>query len=752
MTVDQERGGVPDPQLHSHVVVLGAERIDGRFAAVDSRELFRSARANGAWYRSELANGLGQRGLEVEGGTGRDGRYFEVKGVPEKLSERWSARSKDIQQAAAKFRDRYGRDPRAGELGSITVATRGGKSIASEVGVNAAWQAVGEEYGLSREQAQSLFAGIDHSLAQSLTGEQARDLAKDLVRDVTKEHSIVRERDLHARAYELSAGVCQPGEADKVLGGLVQSGELVELEGGRWTTRELREREQATLHLAGSRAGERAAPVTEASLRQARVQMQNEIGAPLSIEQRDALQTITGEGGVSILVGQAGTGKGVVLSTAANAWEKEGYHVIGTAIAGATAERLGADAKLEHAVNTSALLGSVQSGYTHLGPDTVVVMDEAGMADTNRLAALVEVTAERDSKLVLVGDQAQLPSIGAGGMFAELQDRVPTAELSEVHRANHEWEQEAWAQLREGESHEALAAYEQHEQLHIADTREQAAERMVGGWAQAREENPAERTVMLTDASNVELDKINTLAQEHRAQAGELGEERVELPDRPYGLAAGDEVIFTGAFYQPGEPRVENGTLGTVTSTDKENQLSVQTQGAHEREVSMNTGEFKDLRLSYAQHVYKAQGLTVNHAFVLTGGWQTDRERAYVALSRAQERTDIYVSHEDLGEQGMDAGAIERLGEAMAESHAQQASITTPVADRGPGQGAELQPNPGAGPTTEPSTTRSDGLVQQSDRAQEQEQESEVGRIMRESQEQRDRDREQDRDLGHGIE
>jgi conjugative relaxase-like TrwC/TraI family protein len=134
MTVDQERGGVPDPQLHSHVVVLGAERTDGRFAAVDSRELFRSARANGAWYRSELANQLGQMGLEVQGGTGRDGRYFELKGVPEQLSERWSARSKDIQQAAAKFRERYGRDPRAGELGSITVATRGrrwGRSTAS---------------------------------------------------------------------------------------------------------------------------------------------------------------------------------------------------------------------------------------------------------------------------------------------------------------------------------------------------------------------------------------------------------------------------------------------------------------------------------------------------------------------------------------------------------------------------------------------------------------------------------------------
>jgi hypothetical protein len=98
--------------------------------------------------------------------------------------------------------------------------------------------------------------------------------------------------------------------------------------------------------------------------------------------------------------------------------------------------------------------------------------------------------------------------------------------------------------------------------------------------------------------------------------------------------------------------------------------------------VNVNTGEFGDLRLSYAQHVYKAQGRTVERAFVLTGGWRTDRERAYVALTRARDRTDLYVSREDLGEQGMDAGAIERLADAIAQSNAQQPSIATPAIDR----------------------------------------------------------------------
>jgi conjugative relaxase-like TrwC/TraI family protein len=150
LTRGQETDGVPDPQLHSHVVVVAAERRDGVFAVVDSRELFRSARVNGAWYRAELAYSLGELGLEVRGGQGKDGRYFEVAAVPGDLAKQWSARTEDIERAARTFRERYGRQPRAGELGAMTVATRGTKTALEQVDVDQAWRAVGEEHGLSR--------------------------------------------------------------------------------------------------------------------------------------------------------------------------------------------------------------------------------------------------------------------------------------------------------------------------------------------------------------------------------------------------------------------------------------------------------------------------------------------------------------------------------------------------------------------------------------------------------------------------
>ncbi len=60
-------------------------------------------------------------------------------------------------------------------------------------------------------------------------------------------------------------------------------------------------------------------------------------------------------------------------------------------------------------------------------------------------------------------------------------------------------------------------------------------------------------------------------------------------------------------------------------------------------------------------------------------------EHTYVAVSRAREQTQIYLAREDLGEQGFDTGAIERLAEKMQRSRAQQATITKQPAERNTG-------------------------------------------------------------------
>ena len=79
--------------------------------------------------------------------------------------------------------------------------------------------------------------------------------------------------------------------------------------------------------------------------------------------------------------------------------------------------------------------------------------------------------------------------------------------------------------------------------------------------------------------------------------------------------------------------------------------------------------DLDSLRLGYAQHVYRQQGATVERTVVVTGGWQTSKESAYVEASRARHGTDWFLAREELGSQGQDADRVcsSRAGCAPAE-------------------------------------------------------------------------------------
>jgi hypothetical protein len=68
----------------------------------------------------------------------------------------------------------------------------------------------------------------------------------------------------------------------------------------------------------------------------------------------------------------------------------------------------------------------------------------------------------------------------------------------------------------------------------------------------------------------------------------------------------------------------------------------------------------------------------VTRTLVVTGGWQTSKEPAYVEASRARRGTDWYVSRQDLGVEGHDTDRIKRLAQNMSRSHAQTPSLAHP--------------------------------------------------------------------------
>jgi conjugative relaxase-like TrwC/TraI family protein len=666
-------GGAPDPQLHSHVVVTGVVREDGQFAAVASRPLFRAARELGAFYRGALAEELREQGYGVLAGTGRDRRYFEVDGISEGAREVLSGRSREVWLAAERFRARYGRSPERDELRNVKLENRKAKMPQSRPELQQAWEQRVDGEGVDREHVEGLQGAAPGGVTR--TGEEVgwRERVTD---SLTSERATFTERELRAGVLEQGVGELQPERVSEHARTLVASGEVIELEGGRMTTREIRGMEQAVETRVREMANGTGAGASEQARAAAVSEVQERIGGALSAEQQRALEVLTGEQHAAVLIGQAGAGKGVVIDAAARAEQHAGRETFGVAVSGDTAERLGRESpSLEGKTMTlDSLVAKARTGSLALDEHTTVFFDEAGMADTRRLDALSRTVHDTGGKLVVIGDARQLPAIGSGGMFERLADTAPTARLSEVRRTEDPQERQAWADLRAGHSEQAMAHYQARGQLHMADTREQALEGAVKQWAELADREGVRGVALMSDASTGEIDRMNARAQHLRSERGELGQEEVELPDVAYGLRQGDCVAFVSQHHPEGERRVENGTRGEIIGVDPEEQrVRVLTDGA--REVTLDGEDLSSVRLGYAQHLYRQQGATVDRAVVVTGGWQTSQEGAYVQASRARHGTDWHVAREDLGTDGLDAERVGRLAQMMRASRGQVASL-----------------------------------------------------------------------------
>ena len=164
------------------------------------------------------------------------------------------------------------------------------------------------------------------------------------------------------------------------------------------------------------------------------------------------------------VTGEAGVGKGAVLAAAARVWESQDRRVIPIAVAGATAQRLGEDLGAgATAMTLDGLVARLRHGRFELRDNDVIAIDEAGVIDTRRWAALLSAVGAR-ATVVAVGDAAQLSPLSAGGLWPLLAEGGP--QLSSVTGRSSEWERTAWQHLRAGRTREALAGYADHGQAH----------------------------------------------------------------------------------------------------------------------------------------------------------------------------------------------------------------------------------------------------------------------------------------------
>src|SRR3954452_8470504 len=129
---------------------------------------------------------------------------------------------------------------------------------------------------------------------------------------------------------------------------------------------------------------------------------------------------------VQLAIAPDGAGKTTALHTMAGAWTEADGEVIGLAPSAAAAAQLGEQtgaptdtlAKLTWALDHHQPLPDWAAG---IGRRTLVLVDEAGMADTLTLDTAVAFVVARGGSVRLVGDDAQLSAIGAGGVLRDLQ-------------------------------------------------------------------------------------------------------------------------------------------------------------------------------------------------------------------------------------------------------------------------------------------------------------------------------------------
>jgi ATP-dependent exoDNAse (exonuclease V) alpha subunit len=124
---------------------------------------------------------------------------------------------------------------------------------------------------------------------------------------------------------------------------------------------------------------------------------------------------------------------------------------------------------------------------------------------------------------------------------------------------------------------------------------------------------------------------------------GLLGQERLQT--RSGEFAAGDRVV---CLHNSDRLGVRNGTRATVQSVDEKRKAIVLGTDRGERvEIAgayLNAGH---VRHAYALTGHRAQGLTVDRAFVLATGDARLQEWGYVALSRARKETRVYITGEE---------------------------------------------------------------------------------------------------------
>ncbi|WP_156391133.1 MULTISPECIES: MobF family relaxase [unclassified Nocardioides] len=667
-----------DPDLHTHVAVANkVQTREGKWLSLYGTVLHRYVVAASETYNTalehHLVEQLGVRFVDTGRGLGKR-PVREIADVDAMLCERWSHRRRDIDARvdalSADFAVAHCRPPTAKESIALeqraNLETRAPKHEArAEAHQRTTWraEAVQElgQLGLNRMVDSALHPDAIDQPQVSATWLDAA--AVRVISELEDRRATWQSWHLYAEAQRQVRGIDVPAhQVDAVVEHLVETATrmLINLTPDRdpvtepaalrrsdgtsvyrhtgadhFTSQRILDAEQRIVRAAGQPCGTSIDPIDiELSLMKAELD-----GARLNAGQRElVLAMLSDPRQVALALAPAGSGKTTAMSALARVCGDLGYTTIGLAPSAAASavlrEATGMPtetlARLDHLLASAADLD--------IGPRTVVVIDEAGMADTPTLDRIIAACCDRGARVRLIGDDQQLAAIGAGGVLRDVATTHGAVRLEEVVRFADPVEATASLDLRAG-NRAAVAFYLDHDRIHTGDADTSISE-VLTEWTAER---AVGRECLMLAPTRELVARLNRGARTARS-AGSPPTDEVDLVDGNRA-SVGDTILTRHndrRLAVSGTDWVKNGDRWTVTTVGRDGSLSARHLGSRLTVTLPPEYVTRHVELGYATTVYTAQGSTADVMHGIVTGTE-DRQLLYTMLTRGREENHLHL-------------------------------------------------------------------------------------------------------------
>jgi conjugative relaxase-like TrwC/TraI family protein len=674
-----------DPDLHTHVAVANkVQALDGRWLSIDGRVLFKANVAASETYNTALEQHLRETlGVQFAERPGTDPAkrpIREIVGVDPRLNQRWSTRRAHIEarrgELAIQFQNDHGRPPTSVEALHLaqqaTLETRDAKheprSLAEQ---RATWlseaaavlgsaEAVASMVRTALAPPAAVTITLDsHRVTQTadhiLTAMEAsrstwqmwhvRAEAQRQVRtiDLPADHAaalvdLLDDEVLDRRSVALAAphdGIEEPEVLRRIDGSSVYTVAGAAI----YTSTRVLDAELLLLTAAGRRGG---ASVEPTAVDLGLLEMAAN-GTALDAGQASLVRRMCTSGArVQLAIAPAGTGKTTAMRALTLAWTQDGGQVLGLAPSAAAAAVLAEETGIR--TDTLAKLtwsldhGDLPDWAAAVGPSTLLIIDEAGMADTLTLDTAVQFAIGRGASVRLVGDDQQLAAIGAGGVLRDIQQTHGALRLTELHRFTDPDEAAASLALRDGDP-KSLDFYLDHGRVHVGDLATTTQDAFAA-WASDRATGLD--TIMIAPTRHL-VAELNARARTHRLNRAPASAEAA-LADG--NRASVGDVIITRSNDRRLRPTatdwVKNGDRWTITRIGRRGDLTVR-HNRSQRTVRLPSDYVRtSTGLGYATTIHTAQGVSADTMHGLLTG-QESRQQLYTMLTRGRHANHLYL-------------------------------------------------------------------------------------------------------------